>query len=510
MRKGQLVAAYIENPDGPTWLMVKIEKKQSNGKYVVIDEEASDSETERYIVDQNYLAIFPNTTGPYNVGEHVLAQWKEDDGWTTALYDAEIKKVNKNGLLSLQYQEADEIFQVNLNRVTKYPPNFSFEEEEEIKEEKPKMPKRKIIVIMKDDEPDLDDDKSPMPTRSSSKKKNKKNAHKTRRKPKLDENDDSDELSPSTPSHSPTRSNHNSPSHQQNSTTSMHTRRSLDLSDSAEDDDEESHIMTRNQSKLKKKEKTVIQIPKEETDESFRHSRSASRTHSKQNSTANRSEEEYLEDHEQQETNQTQSTHIMTRHQQQMQQQHFSSSSPTSEDERADQHSHLSTPLPSSPHASPPTVDESSEEKLQPSQIQQIAQMPALTQHHTLAMTRSQQMMQAMSQPKEVEENREVTFIFKRPQAVKKVKLELLTDDDIAKLIPPPAIPKREIIKKGTPLLDCLTDPDLFEQYQRHTTASGMVYRKNIEEEREFSSALMQGEKCGRIGKIFQLWKQSL
>ena len=129
MKKGAEVAAYVQLSEGFSWLLVKIEKRQANGRFVVHDVDSENPTIEHIIVESSNLTLFPNLSGPYEVGMHVLARWKNDDIWTTELYDAEVLKVTKS-ILTLRYEGDDEPRETSTRMVTTYPNSFLPQEEE--------------------------------------------------------------------------------------------------------------------------------------------------------------------------------------------------------------------------------------------------------------------------------------------------------------------------------------------------------------------------------------------
>lgn len=335
MKKNQQVAAYVEipNEDRAQWFLGKIEKKQANGKYVIHDEYAEDPSLERFIVDPQFISLFPNTQGPYSVGEHILARWKLTDGWTTELYDAEIIKVIKKDTLVLKYQESELEIETNVNKVTKYPAGFLSKEEEAVNEEE-------------------------------------------------EANDEE-----------------------------------------AKAESETQHEATAESPKSPSKNLTQEQTSEEHSD-----------------------------------TNQP------------------ASNAPTTSAEVTEDTGMASTPVPSSPPASPPVVEEVPQgPKFMPRMAQEIP-------------------------------NRKLNLRFNPAETQDPTDLHILTDDEFIKLLPELRKPERIEIKQGTPLLDCLTDPELFEQESVHTTSSGMLFRKGMKQQK-FKSALMNGEKCGRLGMIFNEYR---
>lgn len=110
--------------------------------------------------------------------------------------------------------------------------------------------------------------------------------------------------------------------------------------------------------------------------------------------------------------------------------------------------------------------------------------------------------------PVQEEVKRTLAFTFDKPEPVESTKIRLIDDNELKSLVKDAPDPEKVTAIEGTPLLDCLEDPELFEQEIKHTTASGMMYRKNMKPH-VFKSALMDGQKCGRLGHIIQGWVDS-
>ena len=344
MKKGAQVAAYVNLEGRNTWVLVKIEKKQSGNKYVVHDELAESSKLERFVVEQSKLSLFPNTTAKYEIGQRVLSQWKNDDesDWTTELYDAEIVKISK-GVFTLKFPPGNDLLDVGAGQITTYPEGFVLDEDEE--EQKP------------------EDDQQP-----------------------------EEEEKKETPPPPKTRGGRNSKK-------------------------------SRNHSKQHSIENTTT------SDDNQRHPSTVNNTVSDESTSAHG---ETKEDASQASTQQMSTT-------------------------------------------TPPQSPQDTDSK----KIQLIDEKP-----------------------------RTVSFHFNKVEQPDHTDLHLLTDDDFALSLPEKKPQKPIRIKEGTPLLDALSDPVLFDQIASHTTSSGMLFRNDLKPH-EYKSALMEGKSSGRIGKIFQYWKES-
>lgn len=135
-----------------------------------------------------------------------------------------------------------------------------------------------------------------------------------------------------------------------------------------------------------------------------------------------------------------------------------------------------STPVLSSPPASPPVVEE----------------VPMGPKYNP-------------RMPEEIP-NRKLNLSFTPPETQDPTDLHLLTDEEFLSLLPPLKKPIRITCKQGTPLLDCLCDPELFDQDSTHTTSGGMLFRKGIKQT-NYKSAILNGGKCGRLGMIFNEYR---
>jgi len=134
MKKGQAVAAYVRYVgEDENWIIGKIERKIGAGKFIVRDEFSEDHKYDRYVVKSRNMTLFPHVGGQYEVGEHVIASWKdiETKEWSTMLYDAEVVRINRGNTISLKYMESNNVIDVSTSKITKYPPKFYEEQDEE-------------------------------------------------------------------------------------------------------------------------------------------------------------------------------------------------------------------------------------------------------------------------------------------------------------------------------------------------------------------------------------------
>ncbi|KAK8835544.1 hypothetical protein M9Y10_042430 [Tritrichomonas musculus] len=104
-------------------------------------------------------------------------------------------------------------------------------------------------------------------------------------------------------------------------------------------------------------------------------------------------------------------------------------------------------------------------------------------------------------------EDRRIYFMFHQPEVQERPKLEYLSNEDFTKLAGPKKELKRMETKEGTPLLDSLSDPELFNQENLlHVTGSGIISVANVEKGDE-KSGLAEGRiPCGRLRRIINEW----
>jgi hypothetical protein len=98
--------------------------------------------------------------------------------------------------------------------------------------------------------------------------------------------------------------------------------------------------------------------------------------------------------------------------------------------------------------------------------------------------------------------------MFAKPQETDHTEVQILSNDDFTSF----AGPEKEIehmrIEQGTPLLDALADPDLFNQEGlSHVTGSGVLAVPGIEPPKAPSALLSGPVKCGRLGWILNEWR---
>lgn len=135
MKKGQTCAACVVYPEHNkyAWIITKIDKKLSGKqhKYQVRDEYYTDPKHELYVVDEKRVTPFPIHNGKYKVGERILAMWHDEqtNEWSTMLYVAEIVEMKSSKRLLILYQGSDETVEIDVDHVTKFPPDFDLSNE---------------------------------------------------------------------------------------------------------------------------------------------------------------------------------------------------------------------------------------------------------------------------------------------------------------------------------------------------------------------------------------------
>jgi len=106
------------------------------------------------------------------------------------------------------------------------------------------------------------------------------------------------------------------------------------------------------------------------------------------------------------------------------------------------------------------------------------------------------------------QEERRLNFLLDRPvQAREQTDYRPLSDDDFSRLagnLPPH---NRMHVKKGTPLIDFLQDPDIFPKSSPHVTGNGVLRIKQVEEEIQSELVKNPDVKCGRLSKLFHQWR---
>ena len=101
--------------------------------------------------------------------------------------------------------------------------------------------------------------------------------------------------------------------------------------------------------------------------------------------------------------------------------------------------------------------------------------------------------------------DRNIKFFFNKPDQIEHSKMKLLTDNDFNHFMGNIPIFERIKSSSGTPLIDILQDPELFEQNLFCFTGNGTLYRKEIKS-KNFKSGLENGINCGKMGLIFNKW----
>lgn len=110
--------------------------------------------------------------------------------------------------------------------------------------------------------------------------------------------------------------------------------------------------------------------------------------------------------------------------------------------------------------------------------------------------------------PVQIEEQRRLHLFFNKPEQTERQPLKILDDEDFTNLAGPEKKIERMHTLPGTPLLNCLEDPELFTQERStHMTGSGtLAIDRTIETNIE--SALLSGQvHCGRLGRILNEWR---
>ena len=138
LRVGQTCAACVKyaNEDKYSWIITKVERKLSGGKYVVRDESDPQEGFETYTVESNRIAPFPAPADDYQVGDRVLALWKdeEENEWTTMFFEARVVAIKSDKKLTIVYKGGEK-FDLGENKVTRLPPDFDLDSEETGNEE---------------------------------------------------------------------------------------------------------------------------------------------------------------------------------------------------------------------------------------------------------------------------------------------------------------------------------------------------------------------------------------
>lgn len=108
--------------------------------------------------------------------------------------------------------------------------------------------------------------------------------------------------------------------------------------------------------------------------------------------------------------------------------------------------------------------------------------------------------------PLDTAEARRVHFMFHKAEVTEAPKPKYLSDEDFSKLSGAPVEFARMNTKAGTPLLDSLNDPELFDQEEMlHVTGSGIISVANVDECKK--SGLAEGKMpCGKLGRIINEW----
>ena len=110
-----------------SWIITKVEKKLPNGKYSVVDEYVDEEgHDETYIVESNRIAPFPAPNDDYQVGDRVLALWKDEETnqWTTMFFEATVKAIKPEKIVTILYAGSKETVDIEASKLTRFPPDF--------------------------------------------------------------------------------------------------------------------------------------------------------------------------------------------------------------------------------------------------------------------------------------------------------------------------------------------------------------------------------------------------
>ena len=166
-----------------------------------------------------------------------------------------------------------------------------------------------------------------------------------------------------------------------------------------------------------------------------------------------------------------------------------------------------------SPQKNQPLKDDSAnannsttQQSPQPPNTQEKLEKIDKTDHKAVKPSKTHEDSQKSKVPDNPEERR-IFFMFNKPEVAERPKLEYLTNDDFTRL----AGPKQEIVRmhteEGTPLLDSLEDPELFNQENLlHVTGSGAITISNLDDSNAKSGIVSGSVQCGRLSKIINEW----
>ena len=128
LRNGQNCAAcvYYSSTNEYSWIIAKVEKHQTNGKYLVRDEEPDDANHALYVVNPNRITPYPTEDVKFNIGDEVLALWLnvQTNEWSTMFYPARITSVKSDMIVDVVYAEGDDPVQIETARLARFPLNF--------------------------------------------------------------------------------------------------------------------------------------------------------------------------------------------------------------------------------------------------------------------------------------------------------------------------------------------------------------------------------------------------
>ncbi|OHT07321.1 hypothetical protein TRFO_24591 [Tritrichomonas foetus] len=452
LRNGSNCAACVLYPEteSHSWILTKVEKKLPGNRYLVRDEFADDPRYETYTVESNHITPFPSSSQEeYRIGETVLALWRDEETneWSTMFYSAEVQDANASDpkSITLLYSGTSLPIEVEKNKIARLPNNFTF--------------------VDADDEPD--DGKHEKVV--SDEHQNSENVNQSQTEEKLSSNQPNQASLKGTATTTAT-------------TTAISTAATTAGTSNESSDDESRQeqqfaapTTPANESTVTSKESTAqpgspVQEGHASTDKTDSSQISVSNDENAQNQPSQKIQT--------QETNQQQQLPT-SQSNDQIQQQQLSH-------EEEMKSSHLSDKLSESPthNASKPAVSST-----------------ATTRRS--ARERESRSRDIPSTP----EDRRIYFMFHKPEVAERPKLEYLTNEDFTRLAGPRQDPVRMKTIEGTPLLDSLEDPELFNQEcLLHVTGSGEISISDIESGDRKSGIVAGQVPCGRLSKILNEW----
>lgn len=109
---------------------------------------------------------------------------------------------------------------------------------------------------------------------------------------------------------------------------------------------------------------------------------------------------------------------------------------------------------------------------------------------------------------KKEKEDRSVSFFITPEKNEPQGQIDPITDEELKAIANKRPLPERRRAVKGTPIIDCLQNEEIFSKSVPHIASSGRVRQIQTQERETLPSGILEGhESCGRLSFIINEWR---